>query len=96
MTEALIPWRQLAHRFPCIQRFVAQGRLPEQPDPRDLMALGGLSPTESTIVRFLLHVWNRYENPFALDDLLSWDDKHRQAFTDWFTGRATGQPGQYF
>ena len=96
--EMATHWRRLAEQFPLVERFVQQDRLPERPEPRHLLALleEALSPTESTIVRFLLHVWNRYENPFALDDLLGWDDKHRKAFTDWFSGRATGQPGQYF
>ena len=96
--EMATHWRRLAEQFPLVERFVRQDRLPERPEPRHLLALleEALSPTESTIVRFLLHVWNRYENPFALDDLLGWDDKHRKAFTDWFSGRATGQPGQYF
>ncbi|MGE0496134.1 MAG: hypothetical protein AB7S38_43415 [Vulcanimicrobiota bacterium] len=96
--EMATHWRRLAQRLPLVERFVQQDRLPDRPEPRHLLALleEALSPTESTIVRFFLHVWNRYENPFALDELLGWDDPHRQAFADWFSGRATGQPGQYF
>ncbi|MGE0487760.1 MAG: hypothetical protein AB7S38_00950 [Vulcanimicrobiota bacterium] len=70
MTDPTHRFRALAVTFPCFRRFIAQGRLPERAEPRDLTDLGGLSPTENTIVPFLLHVSNRYDNPFELDDLI--------------------------
>ena len=93
--QDLVPlWRELVQRFPCLVK-----KLPEDFEPSDLIFIlkeFPLSMTERDLAQFLLHVWNRYEYPFALEQLLCWDEPYRQAFLDWFTGRLLGQPSRYF
>lgn len=87
-------WRQLADRFPLIVR-----KLPEDFKPIDLDEMRKmipLSPAEHDMAQFLLHVWNRYDYPFQLDQVLGWDNPHLQVFLDWFSGKLFGVPVRYF
>lgn len=87
-------WRRLAARFPHITR-----KLPQDFEPVDLIQMSQaipLSPTERDMAQFLLHVWNRYDHPFQLDQVLGWDNNHLQVFLDWFSGKLFGEPVRYF
>ena len=91
-------WRALADRFRCTQVFLDRGRLPENYEPRHVIGLleEALSSSERVIFTFLCHVWNRYDYPFELSEVVIFDRDHRQALADWVTGKATGVPVQYF
>lgn len=91
-------WRTLADRFRCTQVFLQRGRLAADYGPTDVIGLleEALSSSERVIFTFLCHVWNRYDYPFELSEVVIFDDEHRQALADWITGKATGEPVHYF
>lgn len=92
-------WRELALRFHIIKFMVTGKRLPSDftPDDLDHMVKNvGISSGENSVMRFLLHAWNGYDNPFGMRDALGWDDGHLAALADWITGKASGEPLHYF
>lgn len=92
-------WRELALRFHIISFMVRTKRLDPDFTPDELLRMvkhEGISSGEYGVMRFLLHAWNRYDNPFEMRDICGWDDKHLAALADWITGKATGQPVHYF
>jgi hypothetical protein len=92
-------WRNLAQRFHVIRFMVSIKRLPEDFEPADfdhMVKHEGLSRGELSVMRFLLHTWNGYDNPFEMRDILGWDECHLGALADWITGKATGEPVHYF
>ena len=96
---ALDRWRDLALRFHIIKFMVAGRRLEADftTDGLDhLVKHVGISSGENSVMRFLLHTWNGYDNPFSMRDALGWDDHHLAALADWITGKTSGEPLQYF
>jgi hypothetical protein len=68
-------------------------------EPEDLERLANKGPaslSERAVLRFLLHIWSRFEFPFELSQTAGWDAEHRHAFIDWATGRTLGEPCRYF
>lgn len=92
-------WQLFTQHFPCISTMVRQGKLPDNYQPQDVIVLyheGGVSSDELRVLHFLLHVWNRYEFPFELSEMMTWDSRHRKALIDWVSGRTLGTPCRYF
>ena len=92
-------WRRLGRCFHTVSRLEARGSLSPDFTPADLEWMvreSGISNNERSVLRFLLHTWNGYDNPFELRDILGWDNQHLRALADWITGKADGDPVQYF
>jgi hypothetical protein len=92
-------WRTLADTFRATDLLVRRDKLPTNYKPEDAIFLYRevpLSTHERSILGFLLHVWNQYDFPFELSDIVGWDQAHQQAFTGWVTGKTLGQPLRYF
>lgn len=91
-------WRVLATSFPVMDRMVAWKRLPAQFTAETVLKLceTGISTSERSICRFVLHVWNEYDNAFTLSDVRTWDEAHQAAFIAWADGRTLGRPLRYF
>jgi hypothetical protein len=76
----------LAETFPCMRG--VPGVDPWEPEELNRWAAGPASSGEKQVVRFLLSVWNRYEEwecgRFdAMEALLVWDAENRKAFATW-------------
>ena len=90
-------WRLVASDFHSVRELVEQGSLTTDFEPGHLAGLlekGGLSPSLSGVLRFLLHIYNS-ENPFDLAETQRWDRDHLDAFARWTTGAGT-EPCRYF
>ena len=109
-------WQLLANTFHAIDLLIGYGKLPANYAPKEV-PLGykpedaiflyqevPLSTHERNVLGFLLHVWNKYDFPFAsasvpegpLSEVEGWDLRHQQAFIGWVTGKTLGQPLRYF
>ena len=91
-------WRILAKSFNIISRLVQFQRLSDDFSPEDAIALHEepISTHERSVLSFLLHVWNRYDFPFELSEVVLWGPQHQQAFRDWVNGKTLGTPCRYF
>lgn len=97
--DSLETWRRLALQFHTIGFMVSTKRLSPDFNPDDfdhMVKHVGISSGEHSVMRFLLHTWNVYDNPFEMRDIRGWDDRHLGTLADWITGKATGQPVHYF
>lgn len=91
-------WRAVAMQFHAIYSYLQNGMLSPDFQPHDLAKLRRKVPMTSSIkgiISFLIHIWD-HSNPFDLSGILNWDNRHREAFAKWVTGRITGQACHYF
>ncbi len=91
-------WRLFAKTFHVTNLLVQRDRLPKNFLPEHAIELfeEAISTHERSILSFLLHVWNRYDFPFELSEVVLWGPQHQQAFRDWVNGKTLGTPCRYF
>ena len=91
-------WQKFAKTFDLTERMVKGDRLPDDFYPEHAVQLFDetLSTYERSVLSFLLHVWNRYEYPFELSEVVGWSEQNLRAFGKWVTGQTLREPCKYF